>query len=1045
MNFSSTFIKRPIATSLLMVAIALFGILAYNALPVSDLPNVDFPTLVVSASLPGANPDTMASSVATPLERQFTTIAGLDSMTSVSSIGSTQITLQFDLNRAMDGAAVDVQTAISAAMPLLPGGMPSPPSFRKNNPGDSPMMFLGLTSKTLPMSKLSEYAERMIAQRISTVPGVAQVMVMSSQKYAVHVKLDPNKLAAKKIGINEVDQAIRDWNVNMPTGALFGQHKAYNIQADGQLMDADAYRKAVVTFRNGAPVRLEDLGTIVDSVEDERTSSWAYTKDSETMGINLMVMRQPNSNTIEVVDKIRGMMPQFQAMIPPSSELFIRGDRSKNIRDAFRDIQITMALTAFLVILVIFAFLRNFSATLIPSLALPFSIVGTFAVMYLLGYSLDNLSMMALILSIGFVVDDAIVMLENIVRHIELGVPPMEAALKGSREISFTIISMTLSLAAVFIPVLFMGGILGRLFREFAVTISVAVLISGLVSVTLTPMLCSRLLRYNVDAKHGFLYNMMEKLIQFLARIYGSSLRWVLRYRPIMGVVFAGVLVATVVLFDKVPKGFIPDQDSDQLYVNTEAIQGTSYPKMNDMQRRIARIIAADPNVDTFMSGSGGSSMYGGGGSNTGRMYVSLKPRKERELGVTEIIAKLRPKLNQLPGIRAFMTAPQMIRLGGRGSKSQYEFTLQGPDAGELYKHGQILEKELTKLPALAEVSSDIQIRSPRVNVAINRDRAASLGLSAEDIEAAIYAAYGPKWVSTIYGDNNQYRVLLELEPQYQEYSDLLSLLYFKASNGQLIPMNAFSSLKEDAMPQSINHSGQAPSVTISFNLKPGIALGEAVNQVEEAAAQVLPQGITYSFSGTAKAFQSSLKNLTLLLLIAVAIVYIVLGILYESFVQPLTILSGLPSAVFGALLTLYMFNIELNIYGFVGLLMLIGIVKKNAIMQIDFALEAERKDGLSPEEAIFQGCLVRFRPIMMTTLAALLGSVPMAIGFGAGGESRRPLGMAVVGGLIFSQLITLYLTPVVYTYMDGLKTNVYKLLTRRKTKRLEPAVTTGD
>ncbi len=1045
MNFSSTFIHRPIATSLLMVAIALFGVLAYNALPVSDLPNVDFPTLVVSASLPGANPDTMASSVATPLERQFTTIAGLDSMTSVSGIGSTQITLQFDLNRGLDGAAVDVQTAISAAMPLLPSGMPSPPSFRKSNPGDSPMMFLGLTSKTLPMSQLSEYAERMIAQRISTVPGVAQVMVMSSQKYAVHIKLDPNKLAARKIGINEVDQAVRNWNVNMPTGALFGQHKAYNIQADGQLMDANAYRKAVVSFRNGAAVRLEDLGTVVDSVEDERTSSWAYSKDSEVMGINLMVMRQPNSNTIEVVDKIRAMMPQFKAMIPPSSELFIRGDRSKNIREAFRDIQITMALTAFLVIMVIFAFLRNFSATLIPSLALPFSIVGTFAVMYLLGYSLDNLSMMALILSIGFVVDDAIVMLENIVRHIELGLTPMEAALKGSREISFTIISMTISLAAVFIPVLFMGGILGRLFREFAVTISVAVLISGLVSVTLTPMLCSRLLRYDPHAKHGFFYNIMESLIGFMIRIYGGSLRWVLRYRPVMGVVFAGVLVATVVLFDKVPKGFIPDQDSDQMYVNTEALQGTSYPKMNDMQRRIARIVAQDPSVDTFMSGSGGSSMYGSGGSNTGRMYVSLKPRSERELGVTEIIAKLRPKLNQIPGIRAFMTAPQMIRLGGRGSKSQYEFTLQGPDSGELYKQGQLLEKELNKLPALAEVSSNIQIRSPRVNVSINRDRAASLGLSAEDIEAAIYGAYGPKWVSTIYGDNNQYRVLLELEPQYQEYSDLLSLLYFKASNGQLIPMNAFSTLKEDAMPQSINHSGQAPSVTISFNLKPGVALGDAVNQVQEAATQVLPPGITYSFSGTAKAFQSSLKNLTLLLLIAVAIVYIVLGVLYESFVQPLTILSGLPSAVFGALLTLYLFNIELNIYGFVGLLMLIGIVKKNAIMQIDFALEAERKDGLSPEEAIFQGCLVRFRPIMMTTLASLLGAVPMAIGFGAGGESRRPLGMAVVGGLIFSQLITLYLTPVVYTYMDGLKTNVYKLLTWRKTKKFEPAVTTGD
>ncbi len=1044
MNFSATFIQRPIATSLLMVAVAFFGVLSYNALPVADMPNVDFPTLVVSASLPGANPETMASSVATPLERQFTTISGLDSMTSVSSMGSAQITLQFDLSRELDGASVDVQTAISAAMPLLPAGMPSAPSFRKNNPSDGPIIYMGVTSPTLPMYKLSEYAETMIAQRISAVSGVAQVMVMSSQKYAVHIQLDPNKLSSRKIGINEVDQSIKDWNVNMPTGALFGPHKAYNIKADGQLMNAGAYKKAVVAYRNGAAVRLEDLGTIIDGVEDDKSSSYSYTKGKETRGINLMVMRQPNSNTIEVIDKVKELMPMFQAQLPPSAELFIRGDRSKNIREAFHDIKITMGLTALLVILVIFMFLRNFSATLIPSLALPVSLLGTFAVMYALGYSLDNLSMMALILSIGFVVDDAIVMLENIVRHIENGVPPMEAAMRGSKEISFTIVSMTLSLAAVFIPVLFMGGILGRLFREFAVTITVAVVISGLVSVTLTPMLCSRLLRYTPHEKHGFLYRIMENTLNFMTRIYGSTLRWVLRYRPVMGVVFAGILVATVYLFDRVPKGFIPDQDSDQMSVNTEALQGTSYPRMNEMQKRIAKIVSDDPNVESLMSSSGGSSMYGSGGSNTGRLYVSLLPRKDREAGVGEVIAKLRPKLNQLPGIRAFASAPQMIRLGARGSKSQYEFTLQGPDTPELYREGLKLEKELGKLPILSEITSDIQVRNPRVNVTIDRDRAAALGLNAEDIEAAIYGAYGPKWVSTIYGDNNQYRVLLELEPQFQQHADLLSLLYFKTSTGRLVPMDSFSKLSQDAMPQSINHSGQVPSVTIAFNLKPGVALGEAVTQVQDVASQVLPAGISTSFQGTAKAFQSSLKNLGLLLLIAVAIVYIVLGILYESFVQPLTILSGLPSAVFGALLTLMLFNVELNIYGFVGLMMLIGIVKKNAIMQIDFAMEAERNHGMSPEEAIYQGCLVRFRPIMMTTLASLLGSVPMAIGFGAGGESRRPLGLAVVGGLIFSQLITLYLTPVVYTYMDAMKVRVHGLLSRRR-KTFTPAASTGD
>ncbi len=1021
MNFSANFIRRPIATSLLMLGIALFGVIAYRALPVSDLPNVDYPTISVSASLPGADPNTMASAVATVLERQFTTIAGVDSMTSNNSLGNTNITLQFDLSRKVDGAAVDVQTAIAEAMPLLPAGMPSPPSFRKVNPSDGPVLMLCILSPTLTMYDLDEYAERGIAQRISMVAGVAQVQVMGSQKYAVHVQVDPDKLNAMKIGINEVATAIRSWNVNTPTGTLWGPNQAYNVQSNGQLMKAEEYKPVVVTWRNGVPVRLEQVALVKDTVEDERTASWLYMNgDDGRRAINLMVMRQPGSNIIEVNDAIKKLLPTIQAQMPPSVEIVVRGDRAKNIREAFADIQFTMAITLALVIGVIFLFLRNGSATLIPSLALPFSLVGTFSVMYLLGYSLNNLSMMALVLSIGFVVDDAIVMLENIVRHVERGETPMQAAFNGSREIWFTIVSMTLSLAAVFIPIVFMGGILGRLFREFAVTITVAVLISGFVSVTLTPMLCSRLLRHQDPGKQGWIGRIMEAGFGSLQKSYEWTLGWVLRHRPVMGVVFVGVLVATVFLYIKVPKGFIPDTDNDQFNLSSEVQQGTSFYEMAKVQQRLANVLKHDPNVDAFQVSAGGS-MFGSAG-NTSRAFVQLKPRKDRKLTAQEVINQLRPKLSGFPGVRVTLSLPPSIRIGGRGSRSSYEFTLQGQTTAELYREGAKMEREIAKLPSVLDVNTDLQMRSPRVNIKIDRDRAASLGLNAQEIAQSIYNGYGSNFVSTIYAPSNQFRVILEVLPKFQSFTDELSKLFLKTSDGALIPLDSVTDRVEDAGPQSIAHTGQLPSVTVSFNLKQGVALGDAVDEIQELARHQLPATITPSFTGTAKTFQDSLKNLNILLMVAIAVVYIVLGVLYESFIHPITILSGLPSAGFGALLTLLIFNVELSIYAFVGMMMLIGIVKKNAIMQIDFALAAEREHGKSPAEAIYEGCITRFRPIMMTTAAALLGALPMSLGYGSGGEARRPLGLAVAGGLFFSQLITLYLTPVVYTYMASLQ-----------------------
>ncbi|MGP0076117.1 MAG: efflux RND transporter permease subunit [Bryobacteraceae bacterium] len=1041
MNFSETFIRRPIATSLLMAAIALFGLVAYRSLPVSDLPNVDFPTLLVTASLPGASPETMASAVATPLENQFSNISGLDSMTSTNSLGSTQVTLEFVLNKSLDGAAVDVQSAITQAARLLPTGMPTPPTFTKVNPADQPILYLAITSETLPLWTLDEYAETRIAQRISMVSGVAQVQVLGQQKYAVHAQVDPHLLASRQIGINEVQNALSSWNVNLPTGSIIGPQRAFTLQATGQLMSAAQYRPLIVAYRNGSPVRLEELGNIIDSVEDDKTASWFYTKQGIQRAIILGVQRQPGTNTIAVTDAVKNLLPKFRSEIPASVKMNILYDRSDTIRESYKDVQFTMLLTLGLVVMVIFLFLRNVSATVIPALALPFSIIGTFAIMYLLHFSLDNLSMMALILSVGFVVDDAIVMLENIFRHMEMGEKPLYAALTGSKEIGFTIVSMTLSLAAVFIPVLFLGGILGRLFREFSITICVAILISGIVSVTLTPMLCSRFLRSPEEQKRSWFYRITERFFEALLRVYDFTLQIVLRHRALTMTASLAVLVGTVVMFIRIPKGFIPDQDTDQIYAVTEAAQGTSYYQMIDYQKRVAEVFRTHPDVQALMSTVGGTSASTLGGPNYGELVVHLKPRSDRKLLVNDIIADLRPQLSNFPGMRVYLQNPPTIRIGGQVTKSLYQFSMQSPDKQELYVGAARLASEIEKLPGVEDVTSDLAIQSPQVNVTIDRDKAASLQVNADAIENAFYDAYGPRWVSTIYAAINEYKVLLELKPQYQADPHALSLLYFKSTNGPLIPLDTLAKLHQDTGPQTINHYGQLNAVTISFNLKPGASLGDVVSKVQDIASQTLPAGITTDFEGAAKAFQSSLGNLWVLLIVAIMVVYIVLGILYESYIHPLTILSGLPSAGFGALLTLYLFHMDLNIYAFVGLIMLIGIVEKNAIMQIDFALDAERNQGFTPMRAIYEGCLIRFRPIMMTTMAALLGAVPIALGYGAGGEARQPLGLVVVGGLLFSQLVTLYLTPVFYTYMAALLAKLHRNKRRANQPVPEPTI----